>query len=93
MLEISQALLCLQREERLYPLDMSFKDRFKKSRKAVPKLTQAVIAKALGVTPQAVSGWERGAAMPEPDKLPALSALLKVEIAFLLGGPPKSIKN
>jgi transcriptional regulator with XRE-family HTH domain len=85
----SQALLSLQNQGSLYRLDMAneeFKDRLKWARKnAGHKITQADVAKHLDVTPQAVSGWERGEAMPEPDKLNALSDLLNADIAWLLG--------
>lgn len=65
---------------------MSFKDRLRQARKATqPKVTQAMVAKALDVSPQAVSGWERGEAMPEPDKLLPLGNILKVDVAWLLG--------
>lgn len=87
MLEVkSQALLSLQDQAALYPVDMSFKDRLRQARKAThPKVTQAMVAKALEVSPQAVSGWERGEAMPEPDKLLPLGNILQVDVAWLLG--------
>jgi transcriptional regulator with XRE-family HTH domain len=85
----SQAMLSLQGKGNLYPLDMTskeFKDRLRFARtQAKPKLTQADLADALGVTPQAVSGWERGEAKPQNDKLNALGDLLKVNVEWLLG--------
>lgn len=50
------------------------------------KVTQAELAARLGVTPQAVSGWERGEAMPESDKLTAISGYLNVGVGWLLEG-------
>jgi len=65
---------------------MTFKDRFKEARKArSPKVTQQAIADLVGVTPQAVSGWERGEAMPEPDKLVRIAGFLGVTAGWLLG--------
>ena len=65
---------------------MELKDRIKTARKAVqPKLTQAMIADALNVTPQAVSGWERGEAEPEADKFSPLAKLLHVDVRWLHG--------
>ena len=43
------------------------------------------MAKRLGVTPRAVSGWERGESEPEPAKLTALSDFLNTELTWLLG--------
>jgi DNA-binding XRE family transcriptional regulator len=81
-------VLSLQNQGNLYLIDMTFKHRLRAARKAVkPKLTQLAVAQALGVTPQAVSGWERGDAMPEPGKLPDLALLLKTDVNTLLGKP------
>lgn len=43
-------------------------------------ITQESMAQHLGVTPQAVSKWERGAATPDISMLPALSAYFGVTI-------------
>lgn len=48
------------------------------------RLTQAQVAKELGVTPQAVSGWERDEALPELDKIERLAALLGTDITWLM---------
>ena len=86
MLELkSQVLLCLQDKGILYDIDMSFKDRLRQARMAIPKLTQADVAQALGVKPQAVSGWERGKNKPGRDKILALSSILNVSVEWLLG--------
>lgn len=50
------------------------------------RLTQAQVAKELGVTPQAVSGWERDEALPELDKIGRLATLLGTDITWLLRG-------
>ena len=46
-------------------------------------VTQEALAGELGVSPQAVSKWERGAAMPDISLLPALSAYFGVTIDAL----------
>ena len=62
----------------------TFKDRLKELRKA-HKLKQAELAEKLGVSMFTVSVWERGQRMPEFDNLEALSSVLDVNIAYLLG--------
>lgn len=64
---------------------MVFKDRLKKARKELD-LRQREIAAAAGVTVQAVSGWERGEDMPEPDKLPLIARRLGTSVDWLLEG-------
>jgi transcriptional regulator with XRE-family HTH domain len=85
----SQAPLALHDQDRLYRVDMAMKDlkdRLKWARKnAGSDITQLDLAKHLGVTPQAVSGWERGEATPETDKLKAIGEFLNVDINWLLG--------
>ncbi len=46
-------------------------------------VTQDALAQHLGVTPQAVSKWERGAAAPDIEMLPAISAYFGVTIDSL----------
>lgn len=48
-------------------------------------MTQVDLADKLGVTYQAVSGWERGHSMPDIAKLPDISQVLEVSIDELLG--------
>lgn len=48
------------------------------------RLTQEELADRLGVSRQAVSKWESGAALPETDKLARLSGLLGVSCDYLL---------
>src|SRR5699024_12492480 len=62
----------------------TFQERLKELRKA-HKLKQAELAEKLGVSMLTVSVWERGQRMPEFDNLEALSSVLDVNIAYLLG--------
>ena len=48
--------------------------------RAAKNLTQEKLARELGVTPQAVSRWENGSAMPDIALLPALSVCFGVRI-------------
>ncbi len=48
-------------------------------------LSQEQLAEALGVSRQAVSKWESGAAMPESERLIALAAFYGVSLDALLG--------
>lgn len=49
------------------------------------KLTQEEFAARLGVTPQAVSKWERGTGLPDVSLLPAICRILSIEANQLLG--------
>ena len=49
-------------------------------------LTQEELAEALGVSRQAVSKWESGAAMPDTEKLISLSKYFGVTIDSLISG-------
>ena len=51
-------------------------------RAAIP--SQSVAARALGVRPSAVSKWERGAAKPSIEKLPAIAKLYDCSVNDLL---------
>jgi len=51
------------------------------------KVTQAELARHLGITPQAISGWERGESTPEADKLTSIALFLSVPLGWLLGEP------
>ncbi|MCW2112495.1 XRE family transcriptional regulator [Bradyrhizobium elkanii] len=55
------------------------------------RVTQAELANVLGVTPQAVSGWERGESTPEADKLTTIANFLGVPVGWLLGGEAVNI--
>lgn len=48
-------------------------------------MTQEEFASRLGVTPQAVSKWERGISLPDIALLPGICALLKIHADVLLG--------
>lgn len=48
-------------------------------------MTQEELAGRLGITPQAVSKWERGASLPDISMLADLAALLHVSTDWLLG--------
>ncbi len=64
---------------------MDISEKILKLRKA-NNLTQEQLAEQLQVSRQAVSKWESGQAIPESDKLPALSDLFHVTIDYLLRG-------
>ena len=50
-------------------------------------LSQAALAERLHVTRQAVSRWETGATVPNPETLKQLSGLFDVSVNTLLGAP------
>lgn len=54
-------------------------------------LSQDELAEKIFVTRQAVSRWENGETVPNPDTLKLLSALFDVSINTLLGAPRKLI--
>ena len=51
-----------------------------------PGLSQAALATKLGLSSGAITQWETGRAVPEPDKFQALAAALGVEPGWLLTG-------
>jgi len=55
--------------------------------------TQAEVAEAMGVTPQAVSGWERNEALPELEKFSQLADLLGTSLVWLLQGDPDATSH
>lgn len=74
----------------LYAFEMTLGKRIKEARERLtPKMTQATVAKEFRVTVQAVSGWERDAAIPDLDKIAKLARLLQVPAAWLLDGKGK----
>lgn len=50
------------------------------------RMTQAQVAAEMGVTPQAVSNWERNEDQPELDKLGKLAEILGTNIMWLMKG-------
>ena len=62
---------------------MTIDEKIAKARRE-KRLTQEELADRLGVSRQAVSKWESGAALPETDKLARLSGLLGVSCDYLL---------
>ena len=54
-------------------------------------LSQDELAEKVCITRQAVSRWENGETVPNPDTLKLLSALFDVSINTLLGAPRKLI--
>ncbi len=67
----------------IHPQDLG--SRIAKQRRA-RGLTQTQIADCMGVTPQAVSKWERGLACPDLTLLDDLAYLLGIGIEELLTG-------
>jgi DNA-binding XRE family transcriptional regulator len=55
------------------------KARFRAVRRAA-ELAQADVAAVLGVGDSTVASWENGATSPDPEKLPALARVLKVDL-------------
>lgn len=51
-------------------------------------LTQEAVAEYLGVTPQAVSKWERGLVSPDIMLLPRISALFRCSIDSIFNSEP-----
>lgn len=69
---------------------MEFKDRLKNTRKLVG-ITQKELAKKIGVTPETVGNWERGARQPSFDFLVDLADALDSSVDSLLGRESKII--
>jgi len=75
----------------LYDIDMDSKSIGKRIAAARAagigrRVTQAELATNLGVSPQAVSGWERGESFPEAEKLTRIANFLSVSLGWLLQG-------
>lgn len=60
---------------------MELKDKIKELRKS-KRMTQAELAKKLGIAVTSVSSWERGANKPLMDKIEIMSILFDVPISY-----------
>ena len=49
-------------------------------------MTQSVLAERLGITPQAISKWERGLSFPDLSRMEELATMLEVSVDYLLTG-------
>lgn len=57
-------------------------------------MTQEALAYRLGITPQALSKWERGLSLPDTAMLPDIARMLEVSTDYLLGiGPQNAAEN
>lgn len=70
--------------------DDQFPVRLKAARKQAG-LSQAALAKRIGVTHVAVSGWERGVNMPDPPKWKLLADALNAKVGHLLYGTEETV--
>lgn len=61
-----------------------------KELRAGKNLTQAKLAKMLGVSRTTVTMWENGASQPDNDTLLQIAAILETSVDELLGGQKKS---
>lgn len=57
------------------------------------KLTQEELASRIGVTPQAVSKWERGNGLPDISLLAGICSVLQVSANLLIGLEEKIVEN
>lgn len=67
-------------------LDAACTGRFIQSCRRDMGLTQSELSERLGVSPQAVSNWERGEALPDISVLPELACVLRCSVDALLSG-------
>lgn len=51
-----------------------------------PSVSQSDLARAIGVTPQAVQKWEAGKSEPRPAKLTEIAGVLRIPLAELIAG-------
>lgn len=59
-------------------------------RRKMLNLSQEALGEKMGVSRQAISKWEADAAVPEIDKLIAMSKLFSVSVGWLLGTEPEA---
>ena len=64
--------------------DLTIGQRIAERRKLL-SLSQEALGEKMGVSRQAISKWEADAAVPEIDKLIAMSKLFSVSVGWLLG--------
>ncbi|MBE6557486.1 MAG: helix-turn-helix transcriptional regulator [Ruminococcaceae bacterium] len=83
-------LLSQKGADMIYPEDLA---RRIKSLRRKKGLTQNTLSELMDVTPQAVSKWETGRALPDLSRLDELAAALDVEITELLWGRDHTAKN
>jgi transcriptional regulator with XRE-family HTH domain len=65
-----------------------------KSAREAAGVSQHKLARILGVTPQAISGWESGRSNPHTDRIPKIAKILGCSVNKLLtgeddGAPPE----
>lgn len=65
----------------------SIGDRIRTARRKVPGMTQAKIARALGISRPSVTQWETNVTTPDTERIDELARLLHVSTDWLLGGP------
>ena len=54
-------------------------------------MTQEELANRLGITPQALSKWERGVSLPDTSMLPDIARILEISTDYLLGISRQSV--
>jgi transcriptional regulator with XRE-family HTH domain len=69
----------------LYDVDMTLGKNIKKARERL-NMTQSQLGAHFGISPQAVSQWEKGEDRPDIEKLPKLAQILEVSVDWLLTG-------
>jgi len=70
-------------------LDISAVSAYLKSCRKAKSLTQLDVAEKMGVTPQAVSKWERGESLPDISLLTDLAKLYGISVESILSGNEK----
>ena len=70
-------------------MDIAIVSAYLKTCRKVVNLTQADVAEKMGVTPQAISKWERGESLPDISLLTDLAKLYGVSVENILNGNEK----
>lgn len=68
---------------------MNLGERISRWRRSRPGLTQDKLAKAIGVSKQAVYQWERGLAKPTHPHIEAITNEIGVTLSVFYGPPPE----